>query len=431
MLPCVHYRAAHAPILSFQADVSLNPSNVVFDRVRDWLRSRDDRCDFALVLSGGGARAAYQAGVLKYIAEAFPDAAFPIMNGVSAGAINVAHLANHVGSFHAATEALVESWRSLSPEQVFVAESGFALLRGLLRFGNAPASDDATRRGLVDTSPLRAYLCEKLSTEEGRLEGITHNLRAGRLRAVAMATTNYLTGQTVTWVQGEDIRGWERPNRVGINTTLTVDHIMASTSLPLLFPAVRIGDAWYGDGGIRLTAPLSPPIHLGADRIMVISTRYNRSRNEADEPTVSGYPPAAQIIGVLMNAIFLDILDQDARMMQRLNELLDDVPRRRRRGLRPIRLLMLRPSVDLARLASEHEARLEGALWLLTAGLGTGESRSPDWLSMLLFDPEYLVRLIEIGHGDARLQHDRIAAFLDPQARVAPLHELEELFREL
>lgn len=402
----------------------------LFERLRSLFRSAPEACDHGLLLSGGGARAAYQAGVLQYIAEAFPEACFPILCGVSAGAINAAHLANEGETFAASAAQLAELWRTLRPEQVYLTDSRFKLVRSMLGFGPG-ANGGAPRRGLIDCSPLHAFLGEHLRHDEGRLTGVAGNLSSGRLRAVAIVTTNYQTGQTVTWVQGEAIRGWERPNRVGIQTQLTLDHIMASTALPLLFPAVEIGGAWYGDGGIRLTAPLSPTIHMGADRILVISTRYARSRPEADEPAVVGYPPAAQIIGVLMNAIFLDMLDQDARMMHRLNELLRHMPARKRRGLRPIRLLVLRPSVDLAKLASGYDTHLEGALGLLTVGLGSRESRSPDWLSMLLFEPEYVARLIEIGYDDARRQRDEIEAFLDPSADVKPLFGMEDLFREV
>ena len=373
----------------------------------------------ALVLSGGGARAAYQAGVIRYMAEAFPEASFPVVTGVSAGAINAAHLANHTGKFDDSARHLAERWRTLRVERVFEPESSLALVRGLILKSGAAEEGDGTselvhqRRGLVNTAPLRQYLEEQFATgEDGRLGGVSENLRTGRLRALALTATNYTTGQTTTWVQGRDIERWERPNRVSVNTHITIDHIMASTALPILFPAIRVGEAWYGDGGVRLLAPLSPAIHLGADRLMIISTRYERSRTEADEPAFLGYPPAAQIIGVLMNAIFLDTLDQDALMMDRLNALIEELPRRKRNELRPVKLLLLRPSKDVGKLAAEYEVPLRGALGLLTRGLGTGETKSPDWLSMLLFEEPYITRLIEIGYEDARHQHDEIEAFL-------------------
>lgn len=374
----------------------------------------------ALVLSGGGARAAYQAGVLHYIAEHFPTHRFPVLTGVSAGAINTAQLANHVGSFEAAASDLMVSWSKLRTENVFAAESGLSMLWGFLRHSGASAPpEEATTlevrdtHGLVDTTPLWTFLKEELNTTDGTLDGVEANLNRGHLKAAAVVTTNYATGQTVTWVQGEKFDLWERPDRISINTTLTIDHVMASTALPLIFPAVRIGDMWYGDGGIRLAAPLAPAVHLGADRILAISTRYKQSRAEADEPTVHGYPPAAQIVGMLMNAIFLDALDQDAFALERINKLVDDTPQRFRHGMRPIDLLVLRPSVDLGRLARSREPSLPGALRFLTSGLGTEETLSPDWLSVLLFEKEYIAQLLEIGYEDGKKQHDQIATFIE------------------
>lgn len=392
------------------------------ERLRDLFIAPPDRpTDCALVLSGGGARSAYQAGVLAYIAETFPDQGFHIITGVSAGAINAAQLANHTGSFEQAASHLVHSWRKVRTEKVFEAESGLSMLWSLVRRGNGATAvgeevttvDVRGTHGLVDTTPLWSFLEQELQAPDGRLSGIEVNLKRNRLKAAAIVTTNYATGQTVTWVQGRDFDLWERPDRISVNTTLTIDHVMASTSIPLLFPAVRIGDMWYGDGGIRLSAPLAPAVHLGADRIMAISTRYQPSRAEADEPTVQGYPPAATIVGMLMNAIFLDALDQDAFTLERINKLVDDMPHRMRHGMRPIELLQLRPSVDLGRLASAREPSLPGGLRLLTSGLGTEETVSPDWLSVLLFEEEYVARLLEIGYEDGQRQHDAIEAFFD------------------
>ncbi len=377
--------------------------------------------EYALVLSGGGARAAFQVGVLRYLSEAFPEARFRILTGVSAGAINAAHLGSFPGPFRAAGHHLAESWSRLSTDDVFRAESGLRLFWRLVRGTGESAREngngaDREVRGLLDSAPLRALLMRHLRAQpDGTLPGIARNLQRGRLKALALLTTSYTTGQTVSWVQGQDIARWERPYRVSVNTALTVDHVMASASLPLLFSAVPLGEAWYGDGGIRLSAPLAPALHLGAERILIISTRYPRSRAEADAPAVRGYPPAAQIIGILMNAIFLDALDQDAHTVRRLNALLEELPPRKRHGMRPTALLEVRPSVDIGRLAGEYEATIPAALRFITRGLGTDETRSPDWLSMLLFEKPFIARLIEIGYADARRQHDEIEAFLDAE----------------
>ena len=198
-------------------------------------------------------------------------------------------------------------------------------------------------------------------------------------------------------------------------TTMSVEHVMASAALPLFFPAVGIDHAWYGDGGIRLVAPLSPVIHLGARRIIAISTRYAPSETEQAEPTIYGYPPPAQVLGVLMNSIFLDLLDHDALRLERLNQLLDGLPQESRRGLKQVRLLTLRPSADLGKMAGQFESQLPRAFRFLTRGLGTKETRSPDFLSMVLFQPDYLTALIEMGEKDAEARVGEIEAFLETE----------------
>lgn len=372
--------------------------------------------ELGLVMGGGGARAAYQVGFLCSLARRFPELRIPIVTGVSAGAINAAHLANHHGTFRQAVEELQGLWAQLTVEQVFKVDT-WTLVRSLFGWGSQLVSgghgrQDRRVKGLVDTSPLREYLVEALHCVDGEITGIEPNLERGRLRAVALSTSNYGTGQSTTWVQGSDISEWERPQRRSRNTVLTVDHVMASASLPLFFPAVKIEDAWYGDGGIRLTAPLSPAIHLGADRILVMSTRYPRSQEEADDPAVEGYPPPAQVAGVLMNAIFLDQLDQDALRVERINRLVRRLPPGEREGLRPVQLLTLRPSEDLGRLSTRFEPQLPKTFRFLTRGLGTRETESPDFLSLILFQPDYLKALMDLGEKDAEARWDEIEAFV-------------------
>jgi NTE family protein len=219
-------------------------------------------------------------------------------------------------------------------------------------------------------------------------------------------------------VQGRDVKLWQRPQRRSELAAITADHIMASAALPMLFPAVRVGTEWYGDGGVRLTAPLSPALHLGATRILTIATRYQRSREEADRPLTDGYPPPAQVLSVLYNAIFLDLIDEDIMRLERMNRLLDEVPPADREGMRLVEILVLRPSRDLGKLAGEFEPRLPRAFRYLTRGLGTRRTTSPDILSLLMFQADYLRRLIEIGEGDVEANKDRIDAFLGQTAAV-------------
>jgi NTE family protein len=194
---------------------------------------------------------------------------------------------------------------------------------------------------------------------------------------------------------------------------------MASSALPIFFPAVPIGGEWYGDGGIRLAAPLSPALHMGARRLLAVSTRRLRYGEQARRDT-RGYPAPAQVIGVLMNSIFLDLIDQDAFRLERLNRLLERVSEEQRMGMEVVKLIVLRPSQDLGRLAREHEPQLPGAFRFLTRGLGTRETRSPDMLSMLMFQSDYIRRLMEMGEADAEARADELAGFLGLEPPIVP-----------
>ena len=368
----------------------------------------------ALVLTGGGARAAYQIGFLRCLARNMPAERFDIITGVSAGAINASFLACHQGSMAEAADELTEIWSTLSPERIFRV-GGLSLARNATRWGLrllSGGSSTTPTKGFLDTTPLRRLLENRLRPVNGEIPGIAENIDVGRLSAIALTTLNYATGQTVTWVQGREITGWERPNRVGVNTKLTVDHIMASAALPLVFPAVRLMGSWCGDGGVRMLTPLGPAVHLGADRILAISTRYPRSREEADRPAIQAYPPPAQIAGTLLNAIFLDSVDLDALTLERTNRLLAKLPPEEWDGLRPIKLLVLRPSMDLGILAADHEADLPAAFRFMTRGLGSHQTASPDFLSMLMFQADYLNRLIELGEQDAERQRAEIGELM-------------------
>ena len=371
--------------------------------------------DLGIVMTGGGARAAYQVGFLRYAARRFPDLRFPYVTGVSAGAINAALLASHHGSFFQAVQELSELWGNLTVQDVYRTDTRSLVMNGvkwLRQLGSGGIGPAKLVRGLVDTEPLRQYLSEVLHCVDGELTGVRYNLDCGRLRALAISTTSYSTGRSVTWIQGRDVHLWERPGRRPRVATMTVEHVMASAALPLFFPAVEVEKEWYGDGGIRLIAPLSPAVHLGARRIIAISTRYQPSRAEEDEQAVYGYPPPVQVMGVLLNSIFLDLLDHDAMRLERLNRLIDGMPPEKRGDLSQVRLLTLRPSADLGKLAGHFERDLPRAFRFLTRGLGTKETRSPDFLSLILFDQEYLRGLIEMGERDAEARADEIEAFL-------------------
>jgi len=374
----------------------------------------EDTGDLALVLTGGGARGAYQVGVLRGLARLFPELSAPILTGVSAGSINAALLAQHHGTFRQATEELAALWAELTPERIFRVD-----VRGLVRTMGSWGLNVARRgrsaapfRALVDTEPLSHLLHEVFSPVHGELTGIDYNLHRGTLRAVAIGTTSYTTGQGVIWVQGRGFRTWERPQRRSVRTRIRVEHVMASAALPLFFPAVQVGSHWYGDGGIALTAPLAPAVHLGAHKILAISTRDRRGFAEADMPDIVGYPPPAQVVGVLYDAVFLDVIDQDVGRLERMNTLVRRLPVERRGGMRIIDLLVLRPSRDLAEVAAACEPKLPRPFRLLTRSLGSRQTERPEVLSMIMFQPDYVERLIRLGEGDVEREADRIAHFL-------------------
>jgi NTE family protein len=377
------------------------------------------RPNLALMLSGGGARAAYQVGFLRLLAREFPDIVPDILTGVSAGGINAAYLAARQEPFGEKVENLADIWRGIRIDHVFRVDLRDLASRGvrwggrLLAGGKYPLRP---ARSMVDTAPLRELLDSMLEAVDGELVGIAKSLKAGWLRAVALTASSYTTGQSVTWVQACEhcgIQTWERPQRTSVACPLRVDHVLASSSLPFFFPAVAVDGAWYGDGGIRLTSPLSPAVHLGARRIIAVSTRFARTREHAHGPAPPSYPPPAQVGGVLYNAIFLDQLDADAFSLQQINRLIARLPEAERDGLRNIDLLMLRPSIDLGRLANDYEPELPRAFRFLTRGLGTRETRSNDMLSLVMFQSDYATRLIQLGEEDAIRRLPDIRRFLE------------------
>jgi NTE family protein len=316
-----------------------------------------------------------------------------------------------------AADDLVKLWLSLSPDQVYDVHArallnnifswGARLLSGGMSTGREPM------RGMVDTGPLRKFLLNAIEHDaDGLLPGIAANIASGRLHAVALSATSYTTGQSQTWVEGRDIELWQRPQRRSDMARLTIEHVMASSALPMLFPAVKVGDEWFGDGGVRLTAPLSPSLHLGASKILTISTRYQRSRAEADTPLTAGYPPPAQVLGILYNAVFLDLIDEDILRLQKVNHLLKGLSPEQRNGMRIVEILVLRPSRDLGKLASDFEEKLPRVFRYLTRGLGTQQTTSPDIVSLILFQADYLRKLVELGEADAEAHTGNVAAFL-------------------
>ena len=372
------------------------------------------------MLTGGGARAAYQVGLLKGLARRFPDLRFQIITGVSAGAINAAMLASRPGTLADKAKVLSDLWSALECRNVFRFDA-----RAFVPFRSALASLFPKRRwtrplGLVDPWPLYELLRDHLYARPGHpIPGIEENIRSGDLHAFSLMTLDYSTGQSVRWVQGAETDLSDDSTKRAVETSITLEHVMASSALPFFFPAVKIGDRWHGDGGIRLAAPLSPCVHLGARRILAMSTGYQRTPDEISRPVVQGYPPAAQILGQLVNAVFIDAINEDVVRMERMNDLIGKLEPRERNGFKAIDLFVLRPSQDLGRLASDYERYLPRNIKLMTRALGANETEVPDFLSLLMFEPNYLARLIEIGENDVDSRLDELRVFLGENARAA------------
>lgn len=367
----------------------------------------------ALVLSGGGARGAYQVGVLRYIAKHRPEVRFPIVTGVSAGAINAAFLAGRKHSLYTSVETLAEHWASLCTGRVFRSDLlslGVNAFRVFLNLGSGGSSLVPKVRGLVATDPLRRFLEGLIDTD-----AIAANIDGGRLRALAVSATSYASGRTVTFVQSEPgVQTWERVRRLAVHAPVTVDHVMASAAIPLFFPACPIDGQYFGDGSLRQSHPLAPAIHLGANRILAISSRWRPPVAQPSEQDQS-YPPAAQLLGLMLNSIFLDQLDVDAERLRRINYLLAHVPESRRWLLteKEVKLLVLRPSTDIGRVAADYEKLMPASVRYLIRGLGTRRSSSSDLVSYFLFESEYLTRLIELGERDAERNWLKIRRFFD------------------
>jgi NTE family protein len=338
------------------------------------------------------------------------------MTGVSAGAINVAHLANHTGAFRDKVADLTRLWQALQFDDVFQINPLSLVWRltrvGLrLSVGLPPGIERAT--SMVDTEPLRVFLQRHLGTDSRALRGIAENLAGGTLAAVALTALNYETGETITFVEGKAIENWERPLRKGVNTELTVEHIMASAALPLLFPPVRIDGSWYGDGGIRLVAPLSPAVHLGADRMLVISTHYAFPASVPTRSKFEGPPSPAVILGALYDAVFLDQLDQDAQQIHRINDLLRRLPPAERVGLRDVKTVVIRPSADLGAIADDFEEDLPKTFRYFMRRFGSKEAKEQDLISTVMFHEHYISELLRLGEHDAAIHADAIARLLE------------------
>ena len=375
-----------------------------------------DKPVVGLVLAGGGARAAYQVGVLMAVAHMLPrdyGNPFPIISGTSAGAINAVGLAAGATHFRRATAFLAKMWKGLHVEQVYRADWPF-FARAFLAWGGSVLTGGKlvhNPASLLDNSPLRDLLSQAVS-----FEGVSRAVQSGELRALSLTASCYTTGQSVSFFEGCDsIDEWHRYQRLGVREPIGVDHLMATSAIPIIFPSATINGRFYCDGAIRQMAPLSPALHLGAEKLFVIN--LNTERRPQPERRLGGDRPSlAMIFGHLLNSIFFDSMASDMERLSRVNHtvsLLDEQVRSSgRTPLKRIEVFNISPSVSLEAIAFKHVKHFPPAMRFLMRGAGAMRKRGSVLASYLLFEPAYSKELIDLGYKDAMARQDEILNFL-------------------
>jgi NTE family protein len=367
----------------------------------------------ALVLTGGGARAAYQVGVLKAVRDILGSPVknpFPIVCGTSAGAINAAALAASADDFTRAVAHLLDFWQSMRCEHIYrtdawhIVKSGARWLRAVMLLSrHNPAS-------LLDNEPLRRLLEKNL-----RLDRIQEHIDAGALYAACVTASGYSSGQSVSFFQaGSGAEAWKRNQRVGAAVSLRLEHLLASAALPFLFPAVKVHREYFGDGSMRQIAPVSPALHLGADRVLVVGTG-RQSSDQAARARSNVYPSLAQIAGHALNSIFLDSLMVDIERLERVNRTVRLIPPEAMKDstLRPVRVLFVTPSQPLERLALRFVHELPATVRFLLRPTGALNRSGSNLASYLLFEQSFCRALIDLGYQDAAAREAEVRDFFD------------------
>ena len=373
----------------------------------------------ALVLTGGGARAAYQVGVLKGIASILPRAVynpFPIICGTSAGAINALSIAGRAGPFRLRTSKLERIWHDLTPADVYrtdvpgVIKNTFHVLASFVHSGygiGRPIS-------LLDNSPLR-----KMMENYVKFDYLDTAIENGELEAIAVTAMSYASGQSVTYFQGQEkILAWNRSRRRGEKIPINIDHLMASTAIPGLFPAVKIESDYFGDGAVRQLKPISPALHMGANKLLIIGVSDNASHSQRQEK-IGHSPSIAQIVGHMFNSAFIDAVESDLETLQNINRLASALPQSLREknninDLNPVDVLSISPTESIDQIAQEHLHKLPRSLRLFLRLTGaTTKGGGSSAASYLLFEPGFCRKLIDLGMRDALAKEDEIKQFFD------------------
>ena len=379
------------------------------------MNNQPDSTKTALVLPGGGARGAFQVGVLKALAEILPKSSpnpFSVISGTSAGAVNSVVLASRAAHFRSALAELESVWANFRCNQVYKTDN-LTMLKSSLHWLTAIVLGGwlvGTPKSLLNNAPLRELLGRNV-----HFPRIQQSIERGHLDAIAVTAAGYSSARSKTFFEAASyLHDWERTRRLGKRTDLNLDHLMASIAVPMVFPPQQIGNEYYGDGAMRQATPLSPAVHLGADRILVIGIRDEMGEDEPTELPPS--PSFAQIAGYMLDTLFMDGLYSDLERVTRINELIDSVPENQRSGtlaqVRPIDTMLVVPSEDLREIAFRHKQELPFAIRALLRGVGGKSPSENKLLSFLLFEKAYTRELIALGYRDGMKVKEQLLQFV-------------------
>ena len=371
-----------------------------------------------MVLSGGGARGAYQVGVLQAVADIANElgikSPFSVFSGVSAGSINAAYMASFAHDFSLGTQGLAQLWGGLSTDKVFTADvialgKKLGLNFAQLSFGKF--THDEIQNSLLDTAPLFKTISQHLNYSQ-----IQDNITKGILDALVITAMDYRNSQAVSFLQGKDsIKTWDKPRRKSENVQIQTEHIMASSAIPLLFPPIKIDQRYFGDGCVRNSTPCSPSIRLGANHLLVIGVRRQSTLNASDiKAMTEDKPPSLiRIINVLLNSVMLDGVEHDVERLKRINQLVDEIGESKNKDstLKKVNYVWISPSVDIGQMAFERISKLPRMLRFFLKAMGHLEDAT-ELVSYLMFDSSFCKQLIEIGYNDGLRQKDEIKNLL-------------------
>ena len=368
-----------------------------------------------LVLTGGGARAAYQVGVVKAVRDLLGSPAknpFPIVCGTSAGAINAATLAIYADDFNRAVGNLLEVWEHMRCEHIYRTDAWSILKSGARWLSSMMLISRHNPVSLLDNGPLRQMLERNLDFQR-----IQNNIDSGALYAACVTASGYTSGQSVSFFQGgSGLEGWERNQRIGAAVPLRLELLLASSALPFIFPAVKFNREYFGDGSMRQIAPVSPALHLGADRVLIVGT--GRQSGDGGRARSNVYPSLAQIAGHALNSIFLDSLMVDIERLERINRTVSLIPRERMSEttvqLRPVKVLFITPSQPIERIAARFIHELPGTVRFILRPTGALNRSGSNLASYLLFEESFCRALIDLGYQDTVAREAEVKAFFEP-----------------